>query len=797
MDGEIRNYEKEILDYWAKEKIYKFDPKKKGKVYGIDTPPPTVSGDMHVGHAFSYSQQDFIARFRRMMGENVFYPFGTDDNGLPTERLVEKLNSIKSRNMPRGEFIDQCLWTLRKITPDFVQQWKNLGISADYDMFYSTIDKNSRKISQKSFIDLYKKGLIYKKDFPTIWCVECQTAIAQAELEDKEEKSLFLTLKFSAGGTDLPVSTTRPELLSACVAIFVNPKDKRYQWTKGKGNSSKLGQVKAKVPLFGWEVPIIADESADMKKGTGAMMVCSYGDKYDAEAIRRHNLVPKIIFNYDGTLNSGICKGMKIKDARKKIIDELRTKNLIVKEEPIVHALNVHDKCGTEIEFLPTEQWFIKILDKKKEWISLGKKIKWYPEYMRKRYESWVNGLDWDWTISRDRYFGIPIPVWECKSCGEIILPDERELPIDPTNIKITCPVCKAEAVGETKVLDTWATSSLTPQIISSLVGSKKIKIPHSLRAQAHEIIRTWTFYTIVKSYLHEKKLPWNNIMISGFVTLHGEKMSKSKGNVINPNDVMDKYGADALRFWASGSKLGENMDYREEDVLAGKKFITKLKNASNFVFMNLKDYKPKKPKKMEKIDELFLKIVNNCVFTATSRFEGYDYSKAKSNIDELFWKFFCDNYLEIAKWRVYNGSKQEKESAFYTLYQSLLTILKLIAPIMPFITEELYQKYYRKNEKDKSIHISKWPEYNKKQELAEGNWRELGWANRFFVFTDLISKVRSKKTEDKKPLNFPVVLTLDKKTYNSLKEFHQDLKNVTNAKEIKEGKEFKVEFVD
>ncbi len=257
MDEDIRNSEKKMLDYWAKENIYKFDPKKKGKIYIIDTPPPTVSGDMHVGHAFSYSQQDFIARFKRMSESNIFYPFGTDDNGLPTERLVERLNNIKSKSMPRTEFINQCLWTLRKITPDFIQQWKNLGISADFDISYSTIDKNSRKISQKSFIDLYKKGLIYKKDFPTIWCTECQTAIAQAELEDREGKSLFLTLKFSVDGKDLPISTTRPEMLSACVAIFVNPKDERYKWTKGK---------KSKVPLFNFEVPIIFDESADMEK---------------------------------------------------------------------------------------------------------------------------------------------------------------------------------------------------------------------------------------------------------------------------------------------------------------------------------------------------------------------------------------------------------------------------------------------------------------------------------------------------------------------------------------------------
>ncbi|MEK6829441.1 MAG: valine--tRNA ligase [Nanoarchaeota archaeon] len=775
---EVMDTERKISDYWKQEKIYAFDPRKKMGVYSIDTPPPTVSGDMHVGHAFSYSQQDFVARFRRMMGDNVFYPFGTDDNGLPTERLVEKLNGVKSREMSRAEFIELCLKTLNRITPSFVNQWKNLGISCDYDLFYSTIDLNSQRISQKSFIELYRKGLIYKKDFPTLWCPDCQTAIAQAELEDKEESSKFVTLKFFVDDKELHISTTRPELIPACVGLFVNPRDERYKWTNGK---------KARAPLFNFEVPIIQDESADMKKGTGAMMVCSYGDKYDVEAIRRHKLTPKIILEYNGTLNLTDYKGMKIKDARKKIIEELEAKNLVVIEEPITHAVNVHDKCGTEVEFLPTEQWFIRILDKKKEWLALGRKIKWHPEYMRKRYENWVAGLDWDWTISRNRHFGIPIPVWQCKTCGEIVLPDEKELPIDPIKIKVSCPICKGNTEPETKVLDTWATSSLTPQIISSLVDGK-VKIPLSLRPQAHEIIRTWTFYTIVKSYLHEKKLPWKNIMISGFVTLQGEKMSKSKGNVINPNEVMGKYGADALRFWAAGSKLGENLDYREEDVLAGKKFITKLRNASNFVFMNLKNYKPKKPKKMEKIDELFLKELNKVILTTTFHFEAYEYSKAKSNAEEFFWKDFCDNYLEIVKWRVYNGTKQEKESAFYTLYQSLLTILKLIAPIMPFVTEELYQKYYRKNEKDKSIHVSRWPKSNANIKLMSQVWP---------AFLEIISRVRQEKSTAKKSMNSEIILRLDEKAYKSLNEVLGDLKHVTNAKEIKEGKEFKVEFAD
>lgn len=775
MNYEPTTEEPRILDFWEKEKIYKFKPGK--ETYSIDTPPPTVSGDMHIGHAFSYSQQDFIARFRRMLNGSVFYPFGTDDNGLPTERLVEKLNGVRSKKMSRSEFVALCLKTLKKITPDFIQQWKNIGISADYSMYYSTIDKNSQKISQKSFIELYKKGMVYKKNFPTLWCPECQTSIAQAELEDKEEECFFTTVKFQVGGKILPIATTRPELLGSCLAVFVHPTDKRYKEFVGK---------KARVPIFNYEVPIYADKSADLEKGTGAMMICSYGDKFDVDAINRYKLNPKIIFNYDGTVKEGRYKGLKIKEARERILEDLKKERLILAQKKILHTLNVHDKCGTEIEFLPTEQWFIRILDKKKDWIAQGKKIKWFPEFMNRRYENWVNGLEWDWNVSRDRHFGVPIPIWECKNCKEIILAEEKELPIDPAETEKRCPRCKEKAEPEKRVLDTWATSSLTPQIASSLVGNK-VKIPYSLRPQAHEIIRTWTFYTVVKSYLHEKKLPWENIMLSGYVKLHGEKMSKSKGNVISPAEVIKDYGADALRFGAASSKLGDDIDYPENDVLAGRRFLTKLWNASNFVFMNLKDYKPKKPKKLEKVDELFLKELDILIESTTYRFEIYEYSKAKFNVENFFWKYFCDNYLEIVKWRVYNGTKQQKESAFYTLYNSLLTVLKMVSPITPFITEYIYQKYFRKNERDKSIHISEWP---KSKGLEKGMYDKT-----FRKLVAIMRRVRQEKTKAQKSMNSEIILTITKEDKLKVKEIIEDLKHVTNAKEIKEGK-FKVEFV-
>lgn len=772
---DIHAIERKWQEFWKKERIYKTS---KNFDFSIDTPPPTVSGKMHIGHAFSYAQQDFIARFRRMFHGSIFYPFGTDDNGLPTERLVEKLNNVKSKEMERAEFIALCLKTLAKIKEDFIKDWKDLGISCDYDIYYSTIDKHCQRISQRSFIELYNKGLIYAAEFPTVFCVNCQTPIAQAELEDKEEQALFTTIAFQIKNSKdkLNVATTRPEFLAACVAIFVNPKDARYNKFVGK---------KAIVPIFGQEVEIMADESADMSKGTGAMMICSYGDKYDVEAIKRKKLKPRIIFNYNGTMNEfgNKFKGMTIKTAREAILRELQEKKIVIKQEKILHVVNVHDKCGTAIEFLPTKQWFIKVLDKKRELIEQGRKIKWFPEYMRKRYENWINGLEWDWSISRERHFGVPIPVWNCKKCGKVILPHEKDLPIDPIKDKpkVKCKCGSNEFEPEKDVLDTWATSSLTPEIALSLITKEPSKLlPEALRPQAHDIIRTWAFYTIVKAFYHYNKIPWREIIVSGFVTLGGEKMSKSKGIVVEPRAIMEKYSADALRLWAASSKLGEDLEYQEKDLLIGQKTIIKLWNAARFVSMHLA--KIAKPKKLEAFDLWLLSKLNKVIKKSTKSFESYEYSRAKSEIEQFFWKIFCDNYLEIIKRRIYQGSAQEKTSAQYVLYESFLNILKMFAPFMPHITEELYQKYFKKYEKDKSIHVSKWPQVNK--QFIDDKIEKQG-----DMAVKILSEVRQAKAKVQKSLKTEIILTIEKKKLYELKEFIKDLQSVTAAREIKEGK--------
>lgn len=781
---DFKKSEEKWKKFWENEEIYKFNPKSKKEFYSIDTPPPTVSGKMHIGHAFSYSQLDFIARYKRMKGYEVFFPFGTDDNGLPTERLVEKEKHVKSKDMSRIEFINLCLDFLKQERPKFIQDWKNIGISCDWNILYSTISEKSRKISQWSFLDLYKKGRVYRKDAPAMWCPECLTGVAQVEVKDKETDSTFNDIIFKVNGKDLIISTTRPEMLPACVAVFYNPKDDRFKKYKGK---------KAKVPLFNFEVPILEDKRADPKKGTGIVMCCTFGDQVDMEWQKAYNLPIKIVIDKNGKMTdlSKKYKDLSIKKARKEIIEDLRKRGLLVSQKKIKHMVNVHERCGTEIEIIKSKQWFVKYLDLRENMLKWGKELNWHPKFMRHRYDNWVKGLQWDWLISNQRYFGVPFPVWYCNKCKEVIVAKESQLPVDPlTDIPKKCPKCKStDIIPEKDILNTWFTSSMTPKLAIDLIKDKQAReklFPMNLRPQASDIITFWLFNTLVKSRLHFHKNPWKDVAISGFVTLKGEKMSKSRGNVIEPQEILKKYGADAMRYWAALPKLGEDTDYQEKDIITGKKFIIKLINASNFVFINLKNYKIK-PTKLLETDRIFLTSLNKLIKEATISFDNYKYNKANSSLDNFFWHIFCDNYLEIVKKRIYKGNKEEKESALYTLYNILLTLLKMFAPITPFITEEIYQTYFKKNEKEKSVHLSIWPEeLNIKSEKED--------EERLNLMLEIISQVRQAKTKANKSMNSEIVLTLDKHTIKKLKDLLEDIKSVTNSKDIKEGK-FKVEF--
>ncbi len=782
--------------YWEEHNLYEFHPDQKKETYAVDTPPPTVSGKMHLGHAFSYSQQDFIVRYQRMRGKNVFFPFGTDDNGLPTERLVEKKKNILSTRMSREEFVKVCNEVIEHEKPLFIKSWKEIGMSADFKRSYSTINRHSQIISQASFLELYQKGLVYQQEAPNTFCVSCQTAIAQAEFENLEMTTHFNDVIFKWGGKDLVISTTRPELIPACVALFYHPGDQRYQKLKGKF---------ATIPLFNYQVPILSDETVDKDKGTGLMMVCTFGDKDDVEKWHRYQLPLRVVIDKQGRMNELAegFKGLKIKEARKAILEKLKAAQLLLRQQEIIHAVNVHERCKTEIEFLKTKQWYIRILDKKEELLEAANQIAWYPQHMKVRYDHWVQNLNWDWCISRQRHFGIPIPVWTCRKCGKQVLPELKDLPVDPSSQQPNkkCACGSASFRGEQDVLDTWATSSVTPEIAGNWLHQGEYDFtfntrePLALRPQAHDIIRTWLFYTMVKSIYHHHRVPWKKVMISGHaLDPQGRKMSKSLGNIIEPQEMLQKYSADCLRFWAAGSKLGDDLPFLEKDLVTGQKFITKLWNASKFCLSHLQDYEEEKitgqsiPKPVitEQFDAWLLSKVQKLIRESTATFDDYEYVKVKAEVENFFWHTFCNHYLEIVKDRLYNPTKRgraARSSAQQTLYIALLSILKMIAPILPHGTEEIYQLYFAEKEQQKSIHLSSWPAFNKglideKAELAG----EIG--------VDIINTVRKYKSERhwsmKQEIRELVLVSSEPGFQEIIRSLQEDLKAVLNAQNLR-----------
>ena len=774
-----KEVEARIKDFWKESNIFKFDKNSKKPIFSIDTPPPTISGLIHVGHVLGYASSEFIARYRRMRGFNIFYPMGFDDNGLPSERYVEKKLKIKAADLPRDEFIKLCLKETKIGGDEFRNVWEELGISVDWNLLYSTINPLCRKISQESFIDLYRKNRVYKKEGPVTWCTSCLTAIAQAELEDLKRKTFLYTLYFDMKDSKerIKIATTRPELLAACVAVFVNPNDKRYE---------HLVKKWAIIPLFGQEVPIMEDDRVDMEFGTGIVMVCTFGDRTDFDWWIKHKLPLKIVIDKQGRLigDTGKYKGLKLVEARQKILQDLEEKGYLIEKEEIEQTVNVHDKCGTPIEFYISNQWYVRILDLKEIFIEMGDKIKWYPEYMRIRYKQWVEGLNIDWCISRQRYYGIPFPVWYCKKCDSIMLADEEDLPVDPLRDKPKkkCSCGSNEFEPDRDIMDTWATSSLTPLINAKWKEKDNLmdKIyPFSLRPQGYDIIRTWAFYTIVKSHLHTKNIPWENVMINGMgLDTKGKAMHKSRGNVIEPLPIKEKYSADALRFWVASAKLGNDLPYHEKDVVTGQKLLTKMWNASRFVSQFIS--KKEKPE-LKIMDKWILGKLMKLVKASTNSFDNYEYADSKREAEMFFWHTFADNYLEIVKYRAY----ADDESAKWTLYKTLLTILKLFSPIIPFITEEIYQKMFKEHEKDVSIHVSSWPEIEK--EFVNKEIEEIG-----NMTIAVISSLRQYKSSKGMALNSEVdMLTIecDEDAKKKLEKTLEDIKGTMKVKDIEFGK--------
>jgi len=784
---EAEKVEKKWQDYWEKNKIYKYEIKSKKKNYSIDVPPPYASsGHLHVGHALHYTQFELIARYKRMQGFNVYFAPCFDNNGLPTEKYVEEKFNISKGDMPRDKFRKLCLTESKKVEDEYSERvFKKLGHSYDWSLLYTTINEEAQKVCQTSFIDLYNKKLIYRAEEPVLWCPYHKTALAQAEVEDKERETKLNYIYFDlAKGGKIEIATTRPELLNACVGIFVNPKDNRHK---------KLIGQEAVVPLFNYKVKIMKDEKVDINFGSGIVMVCTFGDTTDVEWWKKHKLELRNIITEDGKLNekNGRYQNLSFKEAREKIIEDLNNENRLIKQEHLKQVVGCCWRCSTPVEFYVAKQWFIKTLKFKKELIEQAKKIKWKPEFYKVRYEDWTKNLAWDWCISRQRYYGVPIPVWYCKKCGNVLLPNEKDLPIDPLFDKPKkCKCGSNDFLAEEDVFDTWMTSSMSPEISGRwLKNEKQFKklFPFDLRPQSHDIIRTWAFYTILKSYLHFKKIPWKDIAMGTYVLdTQGKGMHKSKGNAIWADDILKKYNVDVFRYWVGTAKWGEDLPFQEKDLVAGSRFLNKLWNASRFSLSHLQDYKGKG--KIQGFDKWLLLKLNKVIENATENFDDYETSEARKLVEGFFWHDFCDNYLEIIKDRLYNADKRgndARKSAQYCLYNSLLSTLKMMAPILPHITEEIYQDYFAKKEKKKSIHISSWPKKFEVKGSLENGERAI----------EIISKVRQFKTKNNKSLKVEVNLVIEKKFETSLKEFLDDLKSVCNAK-IEFGNEFKISFI-
>ena len=786
--------EPRLQEFWQEQGIYHFDRRPNAPVFSIDTPPPTVSGRLHLGHVYSYTQTDLTARFRRMRGDNVFYPLGYDDNGLPTERLVEKELGLYAAEIGRQAFVEQCLRLSAEAEAQYHALWQRLGLSIDWRHTYRTIAACSQRIAQLAFLDFYRKGMAYRRKAPTIWCPECHTAIAQAELNDLERESQLVTLDFRLpDGRSLPIATTRPELLPACVAIFVHPEDRRFTALVGK---------QATIPLFGQQVPILTDPAADPEKGTGAVMCCTFGDATDVQWWYQHQLPLIEAIDRRGLLReaAGEFAGLTVEAARRRLTQTLQERGLILSIIPTSQSVRVHERCDTPVEYIVTQQWFIRLLDFKETFLQLGERVNWYPATMKARYLSWVENLAWDWCVSRQRDYGVPIPLWYCQTCGEVIPAREEQLPV---NLLEDAPfeACTCGGVDftpETDVFDTWMTSSLSPQIVGGWLEDPDLYTrvyPFSLRPQAHEIIRTWAFYTLVQSHFHYDSLPWQSVAISGW-GIAGEgmgKISKSRGGwPLPPMEMIASHSADAVRYWAASTGLGKDAVISEEKIRLGDKLVTKLWNVARFSDRFLEGYQPLLmdnkglPLPREQLtlaDRWILSRAQSLVRRVTGLLEEYDHAAAKSEIEQFFWSELADNYLEMSKQRLYDANHPQHQGALFTLYHLSFTCLQLFAPYLPFVTEAIYQGLFRGDESSPpSIHLTSWPKPvpSLEDEFAERAGQTL---------VAIATAVRRYKSEHSLPLSheFPGIklMVADRALQAELRYAEADLKSITRARTI------------
>lgn len=786
-----KRFDAQAQAQWQKERTFTFNPEHQGPLFSIDTPPPTVSGSLHIGHMFSYTQTDIIAHYKRMSGFNVLYPFGFDDNGLATERFVEKKHGVTGYSMKRSEFIKLCLEQSQQSAQEFTHLWQRMGISADFSNTYSTISPLAQKISQASFLALQKKGHIYRKEEPALYCTTCCTSVAQAELDDIEMPSHFNDVAFKAqDGTQLVIATTRPELLYSCVALFFHPDDQRYAHLKNQT---------ATVPLAGFQVPILTDTLVEPTKGTGLVMCCTFGDKNDIAWFKNYNLPYRQSVGFDGkwTQETGELAGLRVAAARQKTIELLQAAGALKNQRAITHPVNVHERCKKPIEYVVLKQWFLNILDNKQNFLDQADKLSWYPSFMKSRYRDWVEHLQWDWCLSRQRFYGIPFPVWHCLDCKQIILATDDMLPIDPqeTAYNKPCPHCKSTNIkGDTDVMDTWNTSSLTPYICSQLMhptednpfNSTFLKefLPMSMRPQAHDIIRTWAFYTIIKAYLHDGTLPWKEIVISGHVlSSDRDKISKSQGNnPLEPEKLLTQYPADAIRYWTASGSLGQDVAFSENQLKIGLKLQTKLWNALRFIKEHIQTAPARQPEQLGTLNEWIVHQAHAAFLNYQECLERHEFGHALQAVEKFFWHDFCDNYLELVKDQLFNSdnySAQMIAATQWTLHHVGLRILQYFAPYMPHITEIMYQQVFNATD---SIHLTQFKVIQVQHSYPES-------VKTIELLITIVAGVRRLKTEQQLSLKVPLttltVSSVDQTILKALVPHEQLLKGITKAELI------------
>jgi valyl-tRNA synthetase len=768
---------------WEAEGTYRFDrSKSRQQIFSIDTPPPTVSGTLHMGSVFGYTQTDSIARYRRMRGWELFYPMGWDDNGLPTERRVQNYYGVRcdpslpydpdfeppeeppSPPVPisRPNFVELCHRLTAEDETVFEDLWRRLGLSVDWTQTYATIDDHSRRVSQYMFLQNLARGEAYQAEAPTMWDVDWQTAVAQAEMEDREVPAAYHRVRFE----HIEIETTRPELIAACVALVAHPDDARYR--------DRVGTT-VRTPLFGVEVPVVAHELADPEKGTGIAMVCTFGDLTDVTWWRDLNLPVRSIVGRDGRISTtppdGVpandawqaIAGTRVQQAHNAIVELLRASGDLVGEpRPITHLVKFYEKGDRPLEIVTSRQWYIRNGGRdeglRKALLDRGEELKWHPPSMKVRYDDWVEGLTGDWLISRQRYFGVPIPVFYRLDANgrpdydNPLLPDEDQLPVDPTTD--TPPGYREDQrgqpdgfIGDADVMDTWATSSLSPYIATRFGDDPDLyqrTFPMDLRPQGPEIIRTWLFSSIVRGHFQDDRLPWEHATINGWVLdPDRKKMSKSRGNVVTPLPLFEEYGTDAVRYWACSGRPGMDTAVDFGQLKVGRRLAIKILNASRFVLSRAQaDGEITQP-----LDRALLQGLADVVEQATASFEDFDYARALERTEAFFWSF-CDDYLELVKGRAYGAhGEAAAASASQTLTTALSTLLRLFAPFLPFVTEEVWSWW-----QEGSIHHASWPNHDELRALAADADPGV-----FTAASDVLKLIRREKSNAKLSMRAPI----------------------------------------